>query len=731
MNLREFRLYIEGVQVPFIGGTVNSQFKELPTAAFQLPPHSTLSTIGKNYRPKVHLFYLDPITQEYILVYEGICVSVSESKYVDQSSGSRSLTIQCEHPFSLLRQILIRFGAQNFLAPVETQVAVAQSHDISHEVALFQSLRSVEDKRSEEESRFTKDKEEFRRLQGTPGVMKVYWERLNKRLKATDLKDDVTKVKDGNESKVKSKLEGDVAPLDELYKELVDNGLAVWDKLTGHPVLESSVNAIRVNHEKTSEAGGKGSPWDVIIPMKYQTFLGEQSETAVMVRILVEGLQSINPEVSSFYDFIMKYLELIDYSLTVLSTPTDKGIEYIMNPTIPAYYAPICNVLLPSLVESVDISSNFESIPSRVMNVAYPVPGAPRGGAQGAAQAKTYVAPDSVRQARGGASGTIKDTLHPKINAVGKYEKGTGIIPRITQVPPIYNNMGTGLQKSKKAGQKNYASGESEAGKAKAVAENYWKKLYDGPDSYNPFSGSSGIDAWTRMMILWVDQQYDQEYAKARTGQAVGTFNPFAVVGYPMDVVDPSAAGESYHGLCVGIQHSFNAQGQARTSYSLASVTSLSEMHDYRPGAVPPSMALSLGFEDDPGIYANPKAYEKACEYYVDVLGVGAAEPALLQDRATGLMREFGREDGVWTTESNYLPKNDEGKYSKIGVHEKELAMIGRNTKTLKDFDFISIDDWAPTKTTSRVDATGVGVTEMRSYTQQQSHSEASPYLDY
>jgi hypothetical protein len=706
MKYRDFKVFVEGVEIPFLGATVDNAFGSVPTARIEVPPHTSLSALCKNYQPKVHIFFLDPLAtgtedSDYKQLFSGVITGIEESKYNGADGAQRSMSLSARHSVTLLQQILVRFGAQSFLAPVETQVAISQSNDISHEAAIHQALKSVANRRSGERS--TSSEEQFKRLKGSPGVMKVYWDRLLSRVSTSDIPTSTEERLIGSEAVIQSRVKGDNDALNTMYKALVEDGLQFWDKLSGHPVLESGVDSDRVSYSKESKAGGDGSPFDIILPLKYKTFIGNQAEIAMTVRILKAGLQSVNPEVSSFYDYFMEYLALIDYSMTVMNSPTNTGIEYTVKPTLPTYYAPICNVVMPQLVNSISVSSAFSDIPSRVMNVAYPIPGGPQSGAEGAAQAQTYTAPHSVRVARGG-SGNLQDTLRPHINTIGKYEWGSGINPRLIGVPEIYNIMGHGLQR--KEGSETLFSVDVSAQKVKAV--NFWKAMYDGEDRFNPFSDKAGLTPWARMMILWVDQQYSIEAYRSRTAQAQGDFNPYPVVGYPMDIVDPSPYAESFHGLCVGVSHSISAMGSATTSYSMASVSTISELMMFKPPAVPPAMAATLGFEDDPGIYGNAKAYELACYYYGDVLGVGAAEPALLQDKS-GLVRDFTRDAGTWSTDSNYSSSD-------------QRVLIARNIVSLADFDFIQMKDWIDNGTVEQVDSYG-RTTRVP--------NEASPFLDY
>ena len=54
-----FRLYIEGIEVPFSSASITNTYRGLPTAQIVLAPWRGFSEISKGYFPKVHLFYRD------------------------------------------------------------------------------------------------------------------------------------------------------------------------------------------------------------------------------------------------------------------------------------------------------------------------------------------------------------------------------------------------------------------------------------------------------------------------------------------------------------------------------------------------------------------------------------------------------------------------------------------------------------------------------------------------
>ena len=64
---QEFKLFIEGVEVPFISISIGQSYNGLPTANIQIPYFAGLQEIAKNYSPKVHVFYKDYVFEKYLI----------------------------------------------------------------------------------------------------------------------------------------------------------------------------------------------------------------------------------------------------------------------------------------------------------------------------------------------------------------------------------------------------------------------------------------------------------------------------------------------------------------------------------------------------------------------------------------------------------------------------------------------------------------------------------------
>jgi len=63
---QEFKLFIEGVEVPYLAMSISESYKGLPSATVQIPYFAGLNEITKNYAPKVHIFFKDYVYERYL-----------------------------------------------------------------------------------------------------------------------------------------------------------------------------------------------------------------------------------------------------------------------------------------------------------------------------------------------------------------------------------------------------------------------------------------------------------------------------------------------------------------------------------------------------------------------------------------------------------------------------------------------------------------------------------------
>lgn len=100
-NYIHLRLFMEGIEVPVIGASVNASVNQPSSASIQIVPSDTLSTLLP--RTVVHLFYLDaveftgsqlgaPEDQHYKLMF---CGEVFDISFAKSGQGSRTVTLRC------------------------------------------------------------------------------------------------------------------------------------------------------------------------------------------------------------------------------------------------------------------------------------------------------------------------------------------------------------------------------------------------------------------------------------------------------------------------------------------------------------------------------------------------------------------------------------------------------------------------------------------------------------
>lgn len=711
MFASDYRVYIEGVQIPFESAHISNVFGELPTATVTLPPWPGLNEMGRNYAPKIHIFWRDynyAVTtgevskvgdastlenakrDAYKQIFSGIVTGVSDSKEISPEGGGQQVTLNCSHHLVVLNDILLRFANQHITA-AEAQLdpyaeGSIQSSQWDLNTMMLKAMIGITDTTDEKIiSHIPAGKLDD--LKGTPGIIRVLW---------NILKWDSRRTQEGD---------ADSEALTDMFIPLVESGIKFWEKMAGHPSIEAGIQSDRVPYKEEIETKNgieAEVSGDVMVPGAFRTFIGGAAQKELSVAAMNSVMAGMGtPEAIDFMSVVQMTLQKLEYEMAVLASPiskTDgKAIEYIVKPVLPYYYAPICNVVLPNMISNISVSSNFGALPTRTVNLnnfTSLVTGTHSGGVP----FQQYTAPHSVRYARaGGPGGDLKASLNANNNKVGVYEWGAGIKSKTYHLPPIYNVLQSNLDKiEREEGEDTTVIGAS----GKAIAEAAWNKLYPearwpGATGYNPLSDAAGVSGFQRLNFLYSDHDFAMETAKVRTATAAGCFNPYAIVGYPMDLVDPVPSRESYHGMCTSVSHTIHAAGTAATSYSISAVSSFSELALYNLPAVNPYLVSVFDMQEDMRIYGNPKAYAKACVIYQEMFGVGAAEPALLQEYDTGTVIPFTRDNGGnWTT-------SEADTSSLYNTQQGSLALVARNIQSLIEVEadtgnsFIDIAHWA------------------------------------
>lgn len=770
----DFRVYIEGIEVPFSSASVTTAMGDLPRATVYLPPYDGMAEIGKNYYPKVHIFYRDfneaktplDIAKEgyggedgaayssdisadqasreaYKQIFSGVAIGVSESKSISGGGANAMVTLECVHPMYVLQEIALTFfglGIEGLSANGANVDGSVKSSLMGSGTAFTRILRGVEKgvpgiyksekggPSGEIHGLPTGAESRFEQLQGIPGAIVALW---------NTIKYDAYNLTGTNSSEA----------AEEMYIPLVEKGLHMFMRLTGHPIIESAIQNDRIQLGGVTDPT-KGSMENSVGVMKLIT--PPFSKTAGFATALVtEMVQSAMQEWMasyhkiSFANLMAEFLNFCHYSIAILNSPAVKWdgsiVETILKPNMPFYYSPICNVILPYMYDSFSINfSNFD-IPSRMVFMS----GLEKGDAGNTPVQLQYIAPHSVRINQ---AANLNATMMAYTSKVGVYEWGTGIRPEIAQFPMWYSLLNTKHNSGGKGGKipssaesddnsKHPASSSDEGIPLKtptttvfewdkAAAGFYAKKIpvektneiskYSkayrkaypaGAANMNPWGEASGLSDNQRMGFAIADKEYAMAHTKSRSGQVSGVFNPYIIAGYPMDVIDPSPQRDSYHGFCSSVTHSIDAAGYSNTAIGMVSVMTFTELSSCFIPTVDPWLAQVLALDEDPRIFSNMTAYKAACRFYGEVLGVGAANPVMLQDLNTGEASPITRKGGVWDVGSTDQAAKDGVDtaynlyYSTLG----NLNLVARNIVSLPTVErdycsegqkFVDISAW-------------------------------------
>jgi hypothetical protein len=427
---QEVKLYIEGIQVPFMAISVTSAIGAIPQATISIPPQVGLMEITRFYNPKVHIFYVDPIDGEEKLLFSGVVVSNSYTK----SNDDASITFQCQHRYIFMNEFLMDFSGwtQELTNQTAASEQATKSPAMSSKYALAlamtglfkdPSLRGnyVEVSQANVAADANllavglspncspaitpADLQGFEnRLQGMPGILVNMWQQL---------KHFAYKQPEQNELML------------QLYIPLIEDGLQFFKRLGGHVYIEEKIEQDRINpcpDKPSPEARNKPR----IVAPSMRVFLRSAIQADLGVE-LISSLMQFSGELADLLSIYIKFLMGFDYEMIFLTSPaevpqdpifdvdgrlssgivkTDAEATYaldaIVKPQLPYYYSPICNVLYPNMVRSVSIAQDDYNIPTRINIKNNELPGATGG------PNTNYRAPASIREAIAGFAGTTK-----------------------------------------------------------------------------------------------------------------------------------------------------------------------------------------------------------------------------------------------------------------------------------------------------------------------------------
>lgn len=697
----DFRLYIEGVQVPFQSISINQVYNKLPTADLQIPPESGLLDIIRGYEPKVHIFYKDDNYGGYRLLFWGVIKSNSYSR--SRGQGNASIVFHCEHKNSVLNQVTLSFAGwanpntESLTNPNPNNAATFTSfNSLLMLIKALQGITGVADtanllnsSNSNIDSALTnlldpKLTKILPRLQGMPGVIVNLWNQLKKNAYANKL---------------------DTIALTGMYFPLIEEGIGFFKRLSGHTFLEAPLQANTYNYCPT----GSNEQSKIILPPSFRNNLFSSVQTDLMVKNM-NSLIGFSGELTSFQTMTENLLNYSKYDFLTLASPaeinldpevfiddiTPSGIEKvtvetIFKPQIPFYYSPICNVILPRMYSSINITQDESTVPSRLTALHDVLPEAGRGINQ------SFNGPASIREAiaynsllvnpNTNKDLTLDSTLGNSYHIPGKFEQGRGIRPERIILPWWLSQVS-----AEKASGDPINSQEQMPEKGTAEYNNLifsaadWRNRYavtteqdDGSisiisdpkkNNLNPNDPlNTSVKPHERILFNTIDYEFSEKIAGSRLGFIEGIFNPYIIPGYPMDVIDESPNHPSFHGFCTSVVHTITSSS-VTTNISMAAAVSYAELSNYYLPPLPPFLQTQLQvvngtinqskYSSSPAgdcspvsttmstLLQNPIAKDRADTFYKQVLGVGAVAPDDLIHFASGRAYPLRRLNGIF-----------------------------------------------------------------------------------
>lgn len=687
---QDFKVYIEGVQVPFMYITVQTSLGNLPRLSLQVPSQKGLMEICRYYEPKVHVFFKDPVSGYDCLFFSGVITSTNYSKST-ASPPRKMITFYAEHRY--VQMNLVTLDYSGYVS--DANLTNVNPDESAVKVNLFNSLQSVAMALTGVDPSKVGGTDEINlknisakvgsgnkgnsyaynsipqglsdvknRLMGFPGVPLNLWNQL----KAQTYEDH-------------QRFEAMVR----MYIPLVEDGLQFFRRLGGHYFIEEKLNNSRMEGCLEDSTGENKLETDArLIPPSHKNFMRSSVQADVSANIIYT-MGQFSGEFTSFLKVLQNLVYAIEYDMVFLTSPAEvvkdptntttgnetEAMDVIIKPQMPHYYAPACNVVLPYMLDSIDITQDEQSVPTRITATNDNVPSSEgRFGIN-------YRAPQSVREAiaRGIAElddndggvyySTLAQTTASSQYKVGKYEQGRGIrhqkfvLPRwLAMMAEAKSNAGSGSEEKPDT--------TSPEGVEIEKLRKAWQYRYDQDEKMkqlNPWDDSSELSNFQRMLFSAADSKFTTETAKARTGRVSMIFNPYIIPGYPMDIIDPTPTEPSFHCFCVDVTHTITSS-TVGTLVSFVSAMSYEELGNYEQQYTHPwlqSATNILAEETDEmgktiyrtSIVNNLQAREAADEFYKSTLGVGAAAPEMLYDFATGMPYPYARIEGELAAASN------------------------------------------------------------------------------
>jgi hypothetical protein len=731
---QEVKLFIEGVQVAYEMIQVNSGIGTLPSANIVLPPYPGLMDICRYYKPKVHIFFVDPLDGEEKILFNGLIASTNFSR--SRQSGIASISFSCVHKNSLMNEVLIDFT--NPVANTLVMDAAAQPLDSANTMNTFSSTlaiitalkgivttpggkfavdkehaedirKGVEDKQTVTDPSFLAEKWESlgyeNRFKGFPGVIMNLWNQL--------------------------KLNSVINPRDfeslVMYTILIEDGIKYFDRIGGHYFIEEAMDRGKMD-PCTDRGKGKDQ---ILVPPSLRLYVQSAVQTDTAIMLLQQSI-GFSGELTDFNSLFYKVLERIDYEVITLTSPAEtrldpklewnednsQALETIIKPQIPFYISPNCNIYYPSMYHSLNVSQQEDAIPTRITLTSQSLP------YSGANLHKKYRAPASVREAIAAAyaadadlgNADRKETLEKEKRdleagnllsttdglknrtKLGTFEWGRGVKHHRYELP--YWLAAYGMSVRDKATEKEILPIAEDEKAALELLREAWNYRYGVNKTHlNPYDPSSGIWPHERLLFAAADYQFTKEVASSRAGSLDGVFNPYIIPGYPMDILDNSPVNPCFHAVCTSVTHTITSNSISTSVYFAAALT-YSELANYYMQFVNPWLQVHLkivakrttqnGLTEYANSIVNNEEARKIAEedFYFPTLGVGSLAPDELYNFEKGTLRPIS------ITVDTLSGKNRE--LNPMLTTQGNLALVARPIESRGDiekrFDLTFID---------------------------------------
>jgi hypothetical protein len=676
------KLYVEGVQTPFVSITVSSGIGGLPTASVTIPPQAALMDIARFYSPKIHIFYTD-IINDYDdpkeadkLLFSGVIAQVYYNKRKDVASGL-GITFNCVHRYNFMNDMLIDYTGWLNGDPINPAQAEGIKADTANSTAtVMEALTGVQDPKSEIGVEITPDtpegktsilpekyKKYYNRVLGMPGVLFNFWNQMkrsafNRQLRQGNLYYSEAFVK--------------------MYQPLTEDGLQFFSRLGGHYPIEAMVQADTHRVDPCPDTPGKKDK--IVIPPARQLFLSSSVQAEMTVANIASYLQN-SGEVTTIYQIFNNFYDSIDYEIVTLASPAEVAIradtvltaeeraefverggdtqsnethalDTIVKPKLPFYFSPTCNVLFPGMYSNVTVQYDEIGMPTRInlKNLE---------GVDERGYKTNFRAPHSVREAIAkkvagvnGVGGYSKDNIKYSListtgqsyGAIGMYEQGRGIKQETMHMPRWLSHFSSSTLGGHAPVKDQAPDKTNEQAKYEALNQlsTGWAKRYPGDQmkTLNPYAPQdTDISAHHRMLFSASDYYYTQRFASSKAGSVECPFNPHLTPGYPMDILEANPAYPSFHAMCVQVTHTFTESSMFTTAQFVGAMT-YAEMANYHIPFVSPMLQVALGLAENPTLVEpDEKALKTASDFYANTLGVPAVSPNELIDFRTMLVK--------------------------------------------------------------------------------------------